>query len=475
MPKPLLGKAFSGWNYFHKIFPIFIISKNINTLYRNMIHSIEVSYVLSIDSFLSLVADIYNIPNISHKAMDLFLRDPDKTKPLNISSLPKGLTRMVFYYNKENKSTIYLKITLDLQALIYGEYTIDLFTPSYGTTLRLCYAYAEAILKVFPSLSGLTLNPEKYIKHNIGATNVSSEALPYLILATTTDIEYTLNFLVPEEEKEATLKCVKASYYNGTKTVKDFNKHVDGTKNYNLYAENTLSSTKLYDKGRYYEDKNLQISDQLRESAKNVLRYEYSVRRNLRDFITKNYNIPYKLISSPFFKSPVTLFDYNACHKILQTIYDKEVGLEDWYADYQYKNIINASALSKHKKSVILKDIAPTLSLARSIIPAIEKYVNGYVHPKSKKKIKGSAATFKGYLNDIRSLNLQPYKVPDRDKRTHIINPMKSIIQNDVKIKREYDIPPHIKRNIDCLLQHVWLKELNRPVLQKCELTKNAS
>lgn len=440
-----------------------------------MIHTIEVSYVLSVDSFLSLVADIYNITNISHKALDLFLRDPSKAKPLKIPSLPKGLTHMVFYYNRENKNTIHLKIVIDLQALIYGEYTVDLFTPSYGTTLRLCYAYAEAILTVFPSLSKLTLDTNIYTKHNIGATNVSLVALPYLILAITTDIEYTLNFLVPEKDKEATLKCIKASYANGTKTVKDFNKHVDGTKNYNLYAENTLSSTKLYDKGRYYDDKNLPISEHLRESAKNVLRYEYSVKNNLKDFITKHYDIPTELISSPFFKSPVTLFDYNACHKILLTIYSKEVGTEDWYADYQYTNIINSSALSKHKKSVILKDIAPTLSIARSIIPAIEKYVNGYVHPKSKRKIKGSATTFKGYLNDIRSLNLQPYKVPDRDKRTHIINPMKSIIQNDVKIKREYDIPLHIKRNIDCLLQHMWLKELKRPVIQKYEITKNAS
>ena len=243
----------------------------------------------------------------------------------------------------------------------------------------------------------------------------------------------------------------------------------------NLYAENKLSSTKVYDKQRYYKDKKIQISDELREASDNILRFEYSVRNNLRNFILKEYTLPYKFKDSPFLLSPVAFFDYDDCNKNIMTIYSKEIDTKDWYNKDRYQKIINKSSLSEHKKSAILEDIAPTLSIARSTVSALEKYVNGYVHPQSHKKIKGSAATFKSYLNDIRSLNLQPFRIPGKANKTHIINPVSIIQHNRWNVKPDYDIPKHIFRNIEKLLFNTWLNELHRTPLPKWELTKKVS
>ena len=440
-----------------------------------MIHTIEVRYVLSENDFYMLIQDIYDLNKFDKKKLDRFLHY--KNGKFILPNLPTGINRIEFYYNAEIKSTLYIKIQIDLQALSYGLPTVDLFQPSLGTTFRVCVAYAEAILKVFPSLTALKLDTSVYTNKdsNIEATACSLEALPYLMLSTTTQIDYSMNMRVAEKDKKAVLTCIKGSYYSSTKKISKFDKHVDGTKNLNLYAENKLSSTKVYDKQRYYKDKKIQISDELREASANILRFEYSVRNNLRNFILKEYNLPYKFKNSPFLLSPVAFFDYDDCNKNIMTIYSKEIDTKDWYNKDRYKKIINKSSLSEHKKSAILEDIAPTLSIARSTVSALEKYVNGYVHPQSHKKIKGSAATFKSYLNEIRSLNLQPFRIPGKANKTHIINPVSIIQHNRWNVKPDYDIPKHIFRNIEKLLFNMWLNELHRTPLPKWELTKKVS
>lgn len=430
-----------------------------------MVDTIEIGYTLPVESFISLTPDIYNIKKLNHNRLDKFLKN--QCNYLAIPSLPAGINHMKFVRNKEFPNTMYLKMTLDLQALIYGSATTDLFDPkNILDVFILCSAYAEAVLKVFPSLREQNIDISRYIDNDIMATNTSLEALPYLMLAKTTVIDYAFNLVVPEEEKQLTLKQVKHSYYDTRKKTRDFKKHKDGTKNYNLFAvsasKKPTNVTKLYDKYRYFTDKKIPVPIGEEETAKKILRFEYRRANGLDNFVINNYNPP---ASYPnlYLLSPVIFFDSDICHKILMSVYEKEIGIQNWYADYQFEKIITQSNISKHKKSIIRAEIAPIISQTRSIQKALPAYVKGY-KLKTGKKIKGSAATFKSYLNEIRSLNTQPLRVPDRAKENYIMNPINSIQQQKRKIKQKYDVLPHIEMNIAALLRHLWLKSLKRPL-----------
>lgn len=150
--------------------------------------------------------------------------------------------------------------------------------------------------------------------------------------------------------------------------------------------------------------------------------------------------------------------------------YNKTIGAADWYNDYFFAKLINSSSLTAHKRSVILNDIAPLVSIKRSIESALPAYTEGYIL-KTGKKIKGSACTFKKYREEALSLNIQLLRIPDRDKHHYIMNPIKSIQSNRQNVNRKITLPPHIKANIDKLLQHIWLNELSR----NCEEQQKAS
>ena len=425
------------------------------------------------DEFLFLTPDIFTVPNLDKAKLDAFLKY--EVTSLVMPALPTGITHLVFIHNKEVASTVHLKIVLDLQALLYGSATIDLFKPTSENTINLCYAYTEAILTMFPSLADLTLNIDRYLINDIMATNTSLEALPYLILAKVCRIDYSLNLLVDEADKELSLRLIKSSYYDTKKKVQNYKKNGDGEKNYNLYAKSSAkkasSATKVYDKLRYYDDKNIAITDTMRQQAENILRYEYEKSNDLRQFVANNYDLPKSFLKSPYLLSPVTFFDYDTCYKILLAVYAKEIGLEDWYADYQYKKAVNDSQLTAHKKKTILNDIAPLISQCRSVESASSAYVKGYTLAKTRKKIKGSACTFKSYLTEIHSVGIQPLRIPDKAKRTHLSNPINMIQHNRQIFNRNFNIPAHIKANIDRLLQHIWLNELSR----KCGQIQKAS
>lgn len=440
-----------------------------------MVHTIEISYVLSSTDFNYLIQDIYELKSFNKESFNLFLNGERNYYPL--PSLPVGITHLAFIRDKQFNSTIYMKAVLDLQSLIYGSPTIDLFTPVYYETQKLCYAYAEAILTVFPSLAELNIDTEQYINTKT-VTNCTLESLPYLILAKVTDIDYSLNLRVEENKKDMTLKCIRASYLDSKKKIQHYKKNAGGDKNYNLYAKSDAkkpsSITKVYDKQRYYDDKNIPITESLRASAENILRYEYRKQTDLKNFVAKNYKLPKAFLTSPFLLSPVTFFDYDICYKILMDEYNKTIGAADWYNDYFFSKLINNSSLTAHKKSVILNDIAPLVSIKRSIESALHAYTDGSIL-KNGKKIKGSASTFKKYREEALTLGIQLLRIPDRDSKKYEINMLKNPIHmiqsNRQNVKRKITLPPHIKANIDKLLQHIWLNELSR----NCEEQQKAS
>lgn len=436
-----------------------------------MVHTIEISYVLSSTDFKYLIQDIYELKSFDKESFNLFLEGERNYYPL--PSLPVGITHLAFIRDKQFYSTIYMKAVLDLQSLIYGSPTIDLFTPVYSEIQKLCYAYAEAILTIFPSLVELNIDTDSYLNSK-NATNCTLESLPYLILAKVTDIDYSLNLNTKEGQKTVCLKYIKTSYLDSKKKIQHYKKNVGGDKNYNLYAKSDAkkpsSITKVYDKLRYYDDKEIPITESLRASAENILRYEYRKPTDLRNFVAKNYKLPKTFLTSPFLLSPVTFFEYNICYKILMGEYNKTIGAADWYNDYFFAKLINSSSLTAHKRSVILNDIAPLVSIKRSIESALPAYTEGYIL-KTGKKIKGSACTFKKYREEALSLNIQLLRIPDRDKHHYIMNPIKSIQSNRQNVNRKITLPPHIKANIDKLLQHIWLNELSR----NCEEQQKAS
>lgn len=410
-----------------------------------MIHTIEIRYRISFQEFQKLIPDI---KRARHNGVQLYEFLNTTRNTFIMSSNIKGLTYLMFYRNPEYKDTIYLKLTIDIQSFITNSTTIDLFIPTYSSIETLLIKYAEAILSLFPSLS-TTEPPTEY--HGINC-------LPYLMLSTTTRIDYALN--LETKNIEATLKLIKASYRDGRKKAIDFDNH-------NLFAKTsakkTSSKTKFYDKELYYEECTPQaITETMKPISKNIIRYEYERDTLPKEWIMKHYAIPVDYLNCPYGRNPLTFFDSDSCLNILHEEYSQHIGIHDWKSDYHFQKDIQNSTLSTRKKNILIHEIAPIISQSRSVDSALEKYTKGGCNINGK-IVAGAKATFLNYLKDFATAGVQPLRIPDRLKINHIVNPFNNIITPTTNLPYMYDfsISKSIKKNISILFDKIW-QELGR-------------
>lgn len=376
-------------------------------------------------------------------------------------NLPIGIQAINLYRHSKFSGTVYIVITVQPEALCSGQETNRLFRCTPQNVYALQLHYADAIYDICPDAFSIDDTDDSCIQetfkldyrlHDHYPYPVGLAALPYLGLLITKRVDYSIN--IHAENKQLALECLSKSYLNprthnakGDDTpeadeasaIPDTDA-LDAYKNYNLYEKNTVSTDCIYDKRHKYDLFGCP-SEQLYDEAENIIRLESSRRKCSKAWIIKRANLNLSKNERPMgilpYLEPIVA-DY-----VIQNFIAK-IGLQDWYSDAEAKKLID-DAVKKGliKKSIkktgeerknsqrltILQDILPIISQSRSLNSAFKNYQTGcYTLAKTQRIVHGTSDIFRDYIKLLRSIGVQPLRIPDKRKVTHLQNPIKNIV-----------------------------------------------
>ena len=444
-----------------------------------MIHTMTIRYWLSKEDFSVLQPDIEKSLHFNNAAHNAFLANkkyaPKSKKEQNkycgddwltfiISSGTIGIEHIKFFKQAKCPDDIYLDIMVDIEALIEGQRTINLFYPNYFGTKAVCMAYSAAILKIFPVLNQLSISANELINAEKTTLNKGLMVVPYLSHGKVVRLEYSNNFLA--ENKELAMELMLNSIRPTSFWQKEY-KENDNTYLGQGQKKKPTAIFKAYDKElKLLSDKN-PVDSSLVDSAEKIIRCEYGRNRFDSDWIIRNYGLPNSIGESPFIRSPLLLFDCHACDMIFKKMYSKQIGLGDWFNKCEFSKkipLVDKAILGPQQKNTILRELAPIVSQARSIKAAFKKYQqeDGYHIAKTAISPKGSEEKFKKYLRLLEAADIQLLRIPDKRHVTYIENPIKNIVAAP-RITRtlNYPLPELIKDNIVAIIDYIW-RECNR-------------
>lgn len=438
----------------------------------NMIHTLTIRYLLSADDFDYLIPDIEHSPHFNKAALNSFLGNK-KFRAYNESSSSEtyteewltfamssgiiGIEHMKFIKMAQYPNNIFLDIMIDIESLIEGRRTINLFRPNYYGTKAACMAYASAILTIFPSLNDIALyNLMDFDKNTV---NMGLTVLPYLSHGKVVRLEYSNNLYT--DNKELALELINNSVRPTAFWQKDFanndNTHlIRGQK-----KKKPTAIFKVYDKELELVDKN-KLNNTLLEEAENIIRSEYGRNSFDKDWVMRNYNLPADIMNTAFIRSPLLCFDCQHCTEIFMKAYAAQIGLGDWYSKKEFSKIIPAidsDIIGPQQKKTILRDLAPVVSQARSIKAGYEKYQqsDGYHLAKTTRSPNGTDKTFKNYLRLMDNADIQLLRIPDRRHIDYLQNPIKNIVEAPwINRVGDYALCDSAKNNIITILNYIW-------------------
>lgn len=423
-----------------------------------MIHTMDIYYVSVVDEVTPLLEEYANcctdlkLKERVTKFTQNLTRQNDRSS-LRIPTDIYGLRHIAFYHNAEtNGYAVFISVVIDLQSLVLQNITNELFAPSYDSAISLCLAFGSAITTVFPFLT--------YSNED----NQTFADLPYLMKWKVRRLEYALNLRC--DNKELALQLINKSYTDARKTPTKFDD------NYNLQAKSKAkrrsSITTIYDKSLRYENEvnehHKDVPKALIEEAKDILRYEYKRTSLDIKWIQSNYpSIPQSFFHSDYWRSPITFLDADACRRILLSEYTHHIGLGDWKNDYFHTLTIKESSLKTSQKNKMLKEFSPLISQSRSIKAAKGNYTEKNYTVRGK-RIHGTAATFKKYIDLYASINLHPLRIPDRIAKSYHINTVSNPINNIIKTHLcfypyciiNYRISNTLSKDISAIFDSIW-------------------
>lgn len=375
-------------------------------------------------------------------------------------NLPVGIKAVNLYRHVKFSSTVYIVITVQPEALCSGQETNRLFRCTPQNVYALQLHYANAIYDICPAAFSIDDTDDEFCQetfkienyHNDDCYPVGLASLPYLGLLITKRVDYSIN--IHADNKQLTLECLSKSYLHP----RTHNAKSDDTpeadeasaipdteplaayKNYNLYEKTTVASDCIYDKQHKYDLFGCSYQ-QLYDEAENVIRLESSRRKCSKAWITKRANLNLSKNERPMgilpYLEPIVA-DY-----VMQSFIAK-IGLQDWYSDTETKKLIDIAVQQglikktvkksgeerqNSQRRTILQDILPIVSQSRGLNKAFKNYQTGcYTIAKTGKIVEGSADTFKDYIKLLRTVGIQPYRIPDRREVKHLKNPLKNIV-----------------------------------------------
>lgn len=368
-----------------------------------------------------------------------------KIKSTFRTNLPLGIQAINIYKGKVDKSISFIAISVKPEELCSQEKSNRLFRCTCSNVYVLQYWYANAIHQIFPAVFNFNTDEES---SGLGL-------LPYLGLLMPKRIDYAIN--VHADNVKLTLKMLRGSYLDNTRKQTHFvnkrsscrredapvpdndtdNDAYISSKNFNLYLKNKSSRNYIYDKQQKYTDCGCSDAN-LYEEAKGLIRIEAARTKLKRAWIVEKAHLHLLAGESPMGVLPY--LDANIANQVLSNFIEC-FGSQDWYSDEAISirlDIAVAKAAlpaptnkdgSERKNSpnrTIRECILPIISQSRSIQAAYGNYQSGtYKLAKTGKLITGSAEVFRDYLKLIRSLDLQPLRIPDEDKMRHLDNPLK--------------------------------------------------
>lgn len=377
-------------------------------------------------------------------------------------NLPIGIQAINLYRHSKFSATVYIVITVQPEALCSGHNTNRVFRCTPQNVYALQLHYADAIYDICPDAFKIDDTDDEfrqetfdldYQQHDNYPYPVGLASLPYLGLLITKRVDYSIN--IHAENKQLALECLSKSYLNprtydakqeeGTPEADEASAIPDTEplatyKNYNLYEKTTVASDCIYDKQHKYDLFGCS-SQQLYDEAENVIRLETSRRKFAKTWIIKRANLNLSKNERPMgilpYLEPVVA-DY-----VMRNFIEK-LGLQDWYSDTETKKLIDVAvqkglikkSLKKtgeerknSQRLTILQDILPIISQSRGLNKAFRNYQTGcYTIAKTGKIVEGAADTFKDYIKLLRTVGIQPYRIPDKRKVKHLQNPLKNIV-----------------------------------------------
>lgn len=376
-------------------------------------------------------------------------------------NLPIGIQAINLYRHSKFSATVYIVITVQPEALCSGHNTNRVFRCTPQNVYALQLHYADAIYDICPDAFKIDDTDDEFLQetfdldyqqHDNYPYPVGLASLPYLGLLITKRVDYSIN--IRAENKQLTLECLSKSYLNPrTHDAKsDDTPEADEAsaipdtdalsayKNYNLYEKTTVATDCIYDKQHKYDLFGCP-SQQLYNESEKVIRLESSRRKCSKAWITKRANLNLGKNERPMgilpYLEPIVA-DY-----VMQNFIAK-LGLQDWYSDAEAKKLIdiavNKGLIKKSLKKTgeerknsqrltILQDILPIISQSRSLNRAFKNYQTGcYTLAKTQRIVHGTADIFRDYIKLLRSIGVQPLRIPDKRKVTHLKNPLRNIV-----------------------------------------------
>ena len=377
-------------------------------------------------------------------------------------NLPIGIQAINLYRHVKFSSTVYIVITVQPEALCSGHNTNRVFRCTPQNVYALQLHYADAIYDICPDAFKIDDTDDEfrqetfdldYQQHDNYPYPVGLASLPYLGLLITKRVDYSIN--IHAENKQLALECLSKSYLNprthdakqeeSTPEADEASAIPDTEplatyKNYNLYEKTTVASDCIYDKQHKYDLFGCS-SQQLYDEAENVIRLETSRRKFAKTWIIKRANLNLSKNERPMgilpYLEPVVA-DY-----VMRNFIEK-LGLQDWYSDTETKKLIDVAVQKglikktvkksgeerqNSQRRTILQDILPIVSQSRGLNKAFKNYQTGcYTIAKTGKIVEGAADTFKDYIKLLRTVGIQPYRIPDRREVKHLKNPLKNIV-----------------------------------------------
>lgn len=355
---------------------------------------------------------------------------------------------MYKHINYPWENSIYLTITLELEAFCLGKKTNRLFISNGNNLNVLEEHYVNFTYDFFPNCCY-----QLPVYYNGKYTHYGVGAIPHLHLCSVNRIDYATNIYC--ENKELFLKLAKASYRNGRKHDKKFKE------NSNIYAASKAKKriTSIYDKELYYTEKNI-TDEALKEEARNVIRYEVPIIKPNAEWLYRHrQDIVFDLGLYPFLSEHIA-------EEVLAKEYE-QIGTNNWYSDWYFRKKIGESSYSKTVKTKLL-DIAQIISQSRSVQKALENYTEGgYTIAKTQKVVEGTKDTFVKYLKRFKELGLQPFRIPDRWCCEYDVSYLENPIHNVVLKGREkhYSVSVNIPSSAKMVREYI---QKNRELIRKC-------
>lgn len=398
---------------------------------------------------------IYRLDAVTHEGnsrpREHFLStDPDDTESINemvydrFYRYVRGITRIKLIKLREkwiiNRPVYRFKIFFWLkpELLVTGQYSLQLFRCSPANYLAMQNAYSDAIFRLFdraflcdPLDPQLKTYPEGSPPAEAYA-NQNLSRLPYLGLCRVERIDITRDIVVGDAARFEEL--VRKSF-------KDSRQLKLKKKRY-LLADGSSKAFKTYDKQRELAEEHTRSPNlnELLQQADDVVRIECTLKEPGREILKSMFGL--HVPAAPSRASPPYLmcglipffYDEGWGERLMIQLWQKHVGTEPWVSRYHISQAMDNSRAWLETKQ-LAKEVTYVISRKRSLSEAKAAYVQGVtIHGRH---YKGTTEDFDKAVAFIRSLGIQPFRIPGR--------------WNLSQMKADYRLYPSVHEGIDHL------------------------